>query len=460
MEFPLNSEAPATQVPLTIDDLGIPFEAASKPRAEYRVGTEAEKVGVRMANNTPVAIAFAGSDGVQAVLERLTTYGYTAYREVAGGEVIALQRDQASITLEPAAQLELSGAPFASVHQTAREMESHISDLRAVSEPLGIYWLSIGFHPFATHAQLPHVPKLRYGIMERYMPTRGARSLDMMRRTCTVQVNLDYSSSSDAMRKLRVALALQPIATAMFANSPFYEGHRGRYLSERAHVWCHMDPDRSGLLPFAWDRASTLHDYIEWALDVPMFLVKRGDTIIENTQQTFRTFMKEGRHGTRAMASDWDTHLNTLFPEVRLKKTLEVRGADAQPTNMVCSVTALWKGLLYDETALNQAESLVSAWGPDEAQAAREIIAEKALKATLAGKPILHWAQQVVDIAENGLRRLGQDPAIEGSGEEIYLQPLQELLSQNQTPAEALLQRLGASPSAADIIKETCVWST
>ena len=433
---------------------------ACKPRDRFRVGTEAEKFGVRLRDGQADALPFYGPDGVQRVLAGLAELGHQPYREHAAGEIISLQRDDASITLEPAAQLELSGAPFASVHQTAQELSVHMSELRAVSEPLGIHWISVGFHPFATHADLPHVPKLRYRIMERYLPTRASRSLDMMRRTCTVQANLDYESPQDAMRKLRVALALQPIATAMFANSPFLEGKRGRFLSERAHVWCHMDPDRSGLLPFAWDRAAELDDYINWALDVPMFLVKRGDTIIDNTAQTFRTFLAEGSGGTYAVDSDWEMHLNTLFPEVRLKRILEVRGADAQPTNLVCAVTALWKGLLYDETALQKVEALVGAWGPVEAQAARESIAESALRATFAGKPLLHWAQQVVEIAEAGLMRLGQDDEIHGSGEEVYLEPLRTLLSNAQTPADALLQRLGSSPSPADIVDATCVWNS
>jgi glutamate--cysteine ligase len=263
----------------------------------------------------------------------------------------------------------------------------------------------------------------------------------MMRRTSTVQANLDYSSEAGAMRMLRVALALQPIVTAMFASSPFYEGARGKYLSERCAVWLGMDPDRSGILPFAWDERATFLSYVEWALDVPMFLVKHGKKVIPNTEQTFRQFLKDGRDGERATRTDWETHLNTLFPEARLKRTLEMRGADAQSNELTCALPALWKGLMYEARALDEAEALVSALDPATLQAARPDIAVHALGAKLLNKPLREWAERVVSIAQGGLERIGDKNAA-GQDERIYLAPLAANVAAGKTPANKLLDAL------------------
>lgn len=414
-----------------------------KPRAQWRIGTEAEKPGLLA--DTLAPLPFEGERSVKRVLALLAErFGWHAEREYEQGDVIALSRDNASITLEPAGQLELSGAPLATIHETCAEFDAHLLELKGISEELGIVWLSLGFHPFATHADLPHVPKLRYGVMKEYLPTRGPRALDMMRRTCTVQANMDYESEDDAVRKLRVSLAIQPIVTAMFANSPFYEGRIGQYLDERAAVWLGMDPDRSGLLPFAWERTMSLRAYVEWALDVPMFMIKRGARTIPNTQQTFRQYMKHGTEGVRATRHDWETHLNTLFPEARLKKTLEVRGADAQRHAVTCALPALWKGLLYDVRALSQLEALIAPLDAKSVQAARPEIARVALKATLAGKSVQAWAERVVEIANGGLERQACRNA-RGDDERIHLAPLAALLSRGQTPADVLLAGVRAA---------------
>jgi glutamate--cysteine ligase len=438
------SDPTTTDVPVRgIEDLLRPFLQAQKPEAEFRIGTEAEKFGVLADTFEP--LPFDGPRSVRRVLELLAErHGWQQQREHDQGEVIALVRGDASVTLEPAGQLELSGAPFASMHDTAAEFAAHMHELHGLSGELGIVWLSLGFHPFARQADLPHVPKLRYAVMERYLPTRGPRALDMMRRTCTVQANLDYSSEQDAVRKLRVSLAVQPIATALFANSPFLEGRRGPNLSERAAVWIGMDPDRSGLLPFAWERDLSFRAYIEWALDVPMFLIKRGNRVISNTGQTFRTFMVQGAEGERATLADWETHLNTLFPETRLKKTIEVRGADAQPSDLLCALPALWKGLLYDATALARLESLIAPLDAKTVDAARPEIARIALRAQLAGRSLQRWAEDVVDIARAGLARHAVRDA-QGRDETLYLQPLQDLLAHGKTPADRLLEAASAA---------------
>ena len=432
---------PALPPPIEdLDSLLAPLYAACKPRARWRVGTEAEKFGVDAATGRPAA--YDGTHGVRAILQQLVTrHGWFEEREYAGGDVIALRRGDASITLEPGAQLELSGAPLGSIHQTCAELRNHMTELRDVSEPSNVVWLGLGYHPVATPDQLPWVPKLRYQVMREYLPTRGSRALDMMRRTCTVQANLDYSSERDAMRKLRLALAAQPIVTAMFANSPFVEGRIGSHCSERAQVWLDVDPDRTGLLPFAWEATASFRSYVEWALDVPMFLVKRGERLYPSAGLTFRRFMHDGWQGLQATLPDWEAHLNSLFPEVRLKQTLEVRGADGQSQPMVCAIPALWKGLLYDTPSCEQLERLVAPLDHDTVQRARPAIARQGLRAVLAKRPVLEWALQVCEIAVAGLRRQSHLNR-ERSDETVHLERVRELLQHGQTPSEALLAKI------------------
>lgn len=435
-----------------MDDLLAPLHEACKPASAFRVGTEAEKIGIDATTLQPVM--YEGPRGVEILLgELVRRYGWTEDRETPTGPLIALKRGQASITLEPGAQLELSGAPLRTIHEMAAEFENHIQEVRAICDPLGIAWLGLGFHPLARREQLPWVPKSRYPIMREYLPTRGHRAHDMMLRTCTVQANLDFSSEADACRKLRVGLALQPIATALFANSPWIEGKRSQFLSERASVWLDMDPDRCGLLPFAWDANMSFQRYVEWALDVPMFVVKRDGKVLPNTTQTFRQFMRDGRGEVRATRSDWETHLNTLFPEVRLKRIIEVRGADSQAGVMVRALPALWKGILYDETALTQAEQLASPLQPEEVQGARPEIAKHGLRATLGGRAVGEWASELVRIGMAGLVRAGQRD-VSGHDESAHLEPLARLVERGVTPAEDLLTRVNPSSDLARTLLE------
>jgi glutamate--cysteine ligase len=439
MEAALNSSVPRPQ--LTRDDLLAPFENARTPEPLWRVGTEAEKFGVLREDGSP--IAFDGPRGVRAVLEQLqATFGWYPQREHEDGEIIALERGAESITLEPGGQLELSGAPHASIHDTAREWYAHLDELHQVGEPLGITWLGLGFHPFAQRSVLPWVPKLRYAVMREYLPTRGALALDMMLRTCTVQANLDYASEADALQKLRVALRVSPIITAMFANSPLVEGRATGERSHRARVWLETDPDRTGLLPFMWSARAGFESYIEWALDVPMFLIKRGGKVVRNTGQTFRAFMQDGFQGAHATAADWSMHLGTLFPEVRLKKTLELRSADCQPRDLVPALPALSKGLLYDAAARDRAEALAERIDPAALEAVRPLIAQHGLGAPLQGRPLADWAGELLDIARAGLARLGVVDGRHGRDEGIYLDPLVELVQNAETPADRLLARL------------------
>jgi len=422
-----------------IDDLLEPFYRAEKPPSLWRVGVEAEKFGVY--TDSGRALTYEGERGVKAIFQQLCEQNrWSEEREYDEGAVIALRKGDAAITLEPGAQFEYSGAPHATLHGLCTAFRGHMEELQRISDPMGVVWLGLGFHPFARQRDLVWVPKQRYGIMREYLPTRGSRALDMMRRTATVQANFDYRNETDAIRKLRVALAIQPVVTALFANSPFIEGRIGTRLSERAAVWLDVDPDRCGILPFAWHDDFSYRRYVEWALDVPMFLFKRGARIVQNTGQTFRSFLQDGYQGEHATGSDWITHLGTLFPEVRLKNTVEVRGADAQSISLVCGLSALWKGILYDGQALSNAERLISSLTPAEVQKARSEIARNALRARLAGRLVIEWALEVVEIAHRGLTRLRCFNS-EDEDETIHLARIRRLVANAQTPAEALLKQ-------------------
>ena len=427
-----------------LDALLAVFHEAETPRAEWRVGTETERFGVLGPDARP--LSYEGPRGVEAIFESLVGQeGWEPERESSDGPIIALRRGSTSVTLEPGAQVELSGSPNRSVAEGQAEWEAHMQELLPITEPLDLTWLGIGCHPFARRDSLGWVPKLRYQVMRHYLPTRGTMALDMMLRTCTVQANLDYESEEDAMRKLRVGLRLQPLVTAMFANSPWLEEADSGFRSYRALAWLHMDPDRSGLLPFAWRDHPTYRDYVEWALDAPMFLVKRNSRVHYNTGQTFRSFMAEGFQGIFPTLADWKTHLGGLFPEVRLKNTLEYRGTDAQGRSLIFALPALWKGLLYDEVALSRAEALVDPWSYEEVEAHRERLARHGVRTRFLRREASDWAGDVLELAEAGLRRLTEQDG-NHSDDLHLLQPLRTLLEQALTPADLLLD--GFRPNA------------
>ena len=318
-----------------------------------------------------------------------------------------------------------------------------------------IRWLGTGFHPFARREDFDWVPKQRYRVMREYLPTRGGHAIDMMLRTSTVQVNLDYSSEADAMRKMRVALALAPVTTAMFANSPWKEGRAHGGVTYRGRVWLDVDPDRSGLLPMLWKGTSGFGDLVAWALDVPMFLFKRGGRAIPNTGQTFHQFMASGFEGHSATLEDWRLHLNTLFPEVRLKKTIEIRGADVQSTDMACALPALWTGILYDERALAACEALVDGWTHDEVAASREHVWRGRPAGHVPGdRALAEVAERVVAAAEGGLeRRAHVDPAT-GKDERVHLERLRKLVGAARCPADALVDGLDREADPARALLE------
>jgi len=437
----------------TLDDLLEPLFDACKPASEFRIGAEAEKLGI--SERSLVPMQYDGPRGVVAVMRELEkSHGWRA--EAGDGPLIALEKNGASVTLEPGAQLELSGAPLADVHLIAQEFEAHMRELEAVSEVLApafdgerIAWLGMGFHPLAKQADLSWVPKPRYGIMRRFLPARGACGLDMMRRTATVQANFDYASEEHAMQSLRAGLKLAPFFTAMFASSPFYEGTLFGGKSYRARVWLDVEPDRQGLVPAVFPEQSRFLDYVEWALDAPMFLLLRDGAVLENTGQSFRSFMKYGFAGQEATRGDWVTHLNTLFPEVRLKRTLEIRGGDSLPRGLVVAPSALFAGIFYDEVALGQATSLSESFTHQELATLRKGVAEQGLEAPFRGRPAGEVASRMIEISKGGLVRRARLAG--GRDESTYLEAVERATAKLRSPADDLLDRAreyGGGPEA------------
>ena len=414
------------------------LEQGSKPVADWRIGTEHEKFGFFHADLR--SIPYEGAAGVRAVLEGLQRFGWKPKYE--GDNVISLGLGQQAVTLEPGGQLELSGAPLETLHQTCDEVHSHLDQVREVAEGLGIGFLGLGFQPKWRIEETPVMPKGRYGIMRRYMPTRGRLGLDMMFRTATVQVNLDFGSEADMVKKFRVALALQPIATALFANSPFGEGRPNGFLSYRNYIWSDTDPDRTGLLPFVFEDGMSFERYVDYALDVPMYFVHRGEDYVDASGQSFRDFLAgelPALPGQRPTLQDWEDHLTTLFPEARLKTFLEMRGADGGPWRRLCALPALWTGLFYNQGALDDAWQLCCDWTMEERAALAREVPRRALKAQHRGRPVLDWAAEVVKIAGEGLKRRARLDSF-GDNETHFLDALRSVIDAGHTPAEDLLE--------------------
>jgi glutamate--cysteine ligase len=420
------------------DQLAAYIESGCKPRERWAIGTEHEKFGYRLSDLRP--LPYDGPDGIRAMLDGLTRFNWTPYYE--GDNVIALTKnDGSSVTLEPGGQFELSGAPLPNLHRVCDEVHTHLDQVGKVAKELGVGFLGLGFQPKWKREEIPWMPKGRYGIMRKYMPTKGDLGLDMMTRTCTVQVNLDFDSEADMVRKLRVSLALQPVAVALFANSPFVEGKPSGYLSYRSHVWTRTDPDRCGMLPFAFEDGMGFERYVDYVLDVPMYFVIRDGKYIDVAGRSFRDFLAgklPGLEGERPTVKDWEDHMTTTFPEVRIKRYMEVRGADGGPWGRLCALPALWVGLLYDGSALGDAEALVREWSHDDIVRAHGEVARLGLQTRLGGRSVQEIARDVVRIAREGLARRAvagmHDPDERG-----YLTTLQEIAEAGRTPAEELL---------------------
>jgi glutamate--cysteine ligase len=430
-----DSESPPIE---SRDDLLATFAAGEKPREKWTIGTEHEKFVYRTSDHR--APSYDEPGGIRDLLMGLTEFGWKPVIE--NGNVIALSGPDGTVSLEPAGQFELSGAMLDNLHQTCSEAGRHLSQVKAVGEKLGIGFLGVGMWPDKTRADLPVMPKGRYAIMLNYMPKVGNLGLDMMLRTCTIQTNLDYSSEADMVRKFRVALALQPVATALFANSPFTEGKPNGYLSYRSHIWEDTDPDRTGMLPFVFKDGFGYERYLDYALDVPMYFIYRDGKYIDVAGESFRDFL-EGKlpqiPGEKPRISDFVDHLSTIFPEVRLKSFLEMRGADGGPWSRICALPALWVGLLYDDQALDEAWQLVKGWTNDQHEEVRRAVPKLALGAPApGGGSMLDLARTVVAISAQGLTRRAKLNSA-GDNESGFLDPLNEIVASGKTPADRLL---------------------
>ena len=422
------------------DDLIAWMEEGNKPKEAFRIGTEHEKIPFTLARHEPVP--YDGPKGIRALLEGMGKV--LGWEPILEGEILiglADPKGGGAISLEPGGQFELSGAPLTSVHETCAEVNAHLAQVREVAEPMGIGFLGIGMSPKWTRAETPVMPKGRYKIMANYMPKVGKLGLDMMFRTCTVQVNLDFSSEADMVKKMRVGLALQPVATALFANSPFTEGKPNGLLSFRSEIWRDTDNARSGMLPFAFEDGFGFEAYVDYALDVPMYFVKRGEHYIDVAGSSFRDLLA-GRHpalpGETATLSDWVNHLSTIFPEVRLKRFLEMRGADAGPWATLCALPAFWVGLLYDDESLDAAWELAKGWTAEERQALRDEVPRLALQASIGGRKLRDIARELLVLSSAGLKRRGFLDR-HGRDETRFLEPLEEAAFSGRCPAEVLL---------------------
>jgi glutamate--cysteine ligase len=414
------------------------LEDGCKPKAEWRVGTEHEKFGYTHDDLRP--LPYDGERGIRALLEGLAAqFGWRIVTE--NERPIALQRGGASVTLEPGGQVELSGAPVKTLHETCCEVHEHLDQVRAVAAPLGIGMLGLGFQPKWRREDIPWMPKGRYRIMGSYMPTRGRLGLDMMLRTCTIQTNLDFSSEADMVQKFRVGLAWQPVATALFANSPFTDGRPNGFLSYRSHVWTDTDPDRCGILPFVFEEGMGFERYAEHVLDVPMYFVYRDGQYIDAAGQSFRDFLK-GRlpalPGEVPTITDWSDHLTTLFPEVRLKRFLEMRGADGGPWRSLCALPALWVGMLYHQATLDAAWDRVKDWTIEEHEYLRAEVPKRGLRTPFRGDTVQDLAREMLALADAELTGRDEEDWF-GQDERQFLTALRGIAESGRTPAEEKL---------------------
>jgi len=407
------------------------LRAGCKPRAEWRIGTEHEKFGFHLDDLTPIDYT-----EVKQLLETIQErFGWEPIMEK--GNIIGLKQDGQSVTLEPGGQFELSGAPLETIHMTCAEVNSHLYQVKAATEDMGIGFLGMGFNPKFSVDETPVMPKGRYKLMREYMPTVGTMGRDMMFRTCTVQVNLDFESEEDMVEKFRVSLALQPVATALFANSPFKDGSPNGFRSFRSHVWTDVDNSRCGDLPFVFEEGFGFERYVDYMMDVPMYFVYRDGQYIDALGMSFRDFM-DGKlpamPGERPTMQDWEDHLTTAFPEVRLKRFLEMRGADGCPFKQICSLSALWVGLLYDAGAQSEAAALVQDWSAEERAYLRAEVPRTGLATPFRGGTVRDVAARVLEISKGGLDRRGHKEA-------PFLRVLDGIVQSGKSQADVLLER-------------------
>ncbi len=412
--------------------------AGCKPKKDWRIGTEHEKFAYHLSTLEP--LEYEGPSGIRALLEGLTQFGWEPVLE-AGNPIALSKPDGSFVSLEPAGQVELSGATVETIHQTCDEVTGHLQQVKAIARELGIGYIGLGHRAKWSTKDMPWMPKGRYKIMRDYMPKKGNLGLEMMQSTCTVQVNLDFESEAAMVRMYRISLALQPVATALWANSPFKDGKPSGYLSYRSHIWTDVDPDRSGMLPFVFEDGFGFERYVDYVLDVPMYYVYRDGVYIDAAGQSFRDFM-DGKlpalPGEKPLMRDWIDHMSTIFPEVRLKQFLEMRGTDGGPWSRLCALPAFWVGLLYDSEAVDAAWNLVKEWTFEEMQAMRDEVPRLALKTPFRNRTLQDIALEALEISHKGL---GNRRCLDSIGldETHFLKPLFQTAHSGITPAEEML---------------------
>lgn len=425
------------------EDLIKPFQNGEKKPSDFKIGTEHEKFVFHIDTLKPVP--FSGESGIENLLLALKKYGWESILE--DGNTIGLSRDKSlgggTITLEPAGQLELSGAPLTNIHETFNELDEHRSQISKEGSNLGLGFLGAGLTPDWSFDEMPIMPKSRYQIMKNYMPKKGNLGLDMMFRSTTIQVNLDYSSESDMIKKFKVSLALQPIATALFANSPFLDGNLTGYNSFRSHIWTDTDPDRTGMLPFVFDGEMSYEKYVDYALKVPMYFIYRDGNYLDVSGSSFEDFLNgdlDELPNEKPNIIDWENHLTTIFPEVRLKSFLEMRGADGGSFESVCALSSFWVGLLYDSESLDSSFNLIKDFNIKQLQELRIEVAKNGLHSIIEGIEIQEIAKKVLKLSREGLRNrniLNEN----GDSEEIFLDPLQKILSSGKSSSDDLIKK-------------------
>lgn len=416
------------------------LESGCKPETDWRIGTEHEKFGFLVDGFRPVP--YEGASSVKALLNGLKDkFGWSAIEE--DGRIIGLKRDGASVSLEPGGQFELSGAPLEHIHETCNEVGTHLREVREVSDELGIGFLGLGFSPAWSLDETPMMPKGRYQIMRNYMKRVGRLGRQMMFRSCTVQTNLDFASEADMVKKMRVSLALQPVATALFANSPFAEGRLNGFQSYRAHVWTDTDPDRTGMLPFVFDEGFGFEQYVDYVLDVPMYFARREGQYKDCSGKSFRAFLNgelDVLPSDKPTIADFEDHLSTIFPEVRLKTFLEMRGADSGPWSRLCALPAFWVGLMYDSTALDAAWDLVKDWTEAERESLRRNAPVMGLDSPIRSETLQDVAIRTLEIAREGLKRRSK-LSVSGDDETGFLTELEEIARTGLNPAQLLIAK-------------------
>lgn len=417
------------------------LEAGCKPKADWRIGTEHEKFG--FCSDTYKPLPYEGARSIEAVLEGLSArFGWDRVEE--GGKIIGLKKDGANVSLEPGGALELSGAPLETIHQTCDEVNNHLAEVKAISDEIGVKFIGLGAAPIWSHEEMPLMPKGRYKLMNNYMEKVGTMGTAMMRRTCTVQVNLDFGSEADMVKKMRVAIALQPVAVALFANSPFFEGQINNHKSWRSYIWRHLDEARTGMLPFIFEDGFGFEAWVQYVLDVPMYFVYRDGKYIDALGMSFRDFLKgelPALPGEKPLLSDWADHLTTVFPEARVKQFIEMRGADGGPWRRLCALPAFWVGLMYDQAALDAAWDLCKDWTAEQREALRVAASVDGLQAKVPGINMHDLAREVLAISEAGLKAR----AMPGAGglvpdETHFLNALKDSVESGKTPADELLE--------------------